>query len=142
MTDRRLTAEEADSFRLPGGPCCCGDHPHDWYQRNQAPGDPGAPEAEEWWLECNACGADRPLRRPVTEADCRLIGAGDGSVMVYCKPCREALDHRAFRGTLNTAVSVWEEHTAQHHALPPVPVVVPDPWFNPDAASAKEPPPF
>lgn len=47
-----------------------------------------------------------------TTTDCRLIGAGDGSVMIYCRPCREALE---FRGTLDSAVQVWRDHAAQVH---------------------------
>lgn len=48
-------------------------------------------------------------------ADCRLIGAGDGSVMVYCRPCREVLPHREFRGNLDTAQQVWNTHLAATH---------------------------
>lgn len=123
-------------------------------------------------------------RRPnVTPSDCRVIGAGDGSVMVYCSACRSCLHPRC--ATLNAVLGVWEEHaTSDAHmvelcrlcGLAPKPdeqhrqlyavgdtgedaeevcvgpdrrqlryadvVTVPDPWFNPDAASANQPPPF
>lgn len=80
----------------------------------------------------------------VTTADCRLIGAGDGSVMVYCSACREPLPHMSRRGTLSDALELWGQHCDDTHPAEPEPehVVVPDPWFNPDAASAHQPPPF
>lgn len=52
----------------------------------------------------------------VTPADCKLIGAGDGSVMVYCQPCRSCLCPRAT--TLNAALGFWEEHaTSEAHMV-------------------------
>jgi hypothetical protein len=69
------------------------------------------------------------LRPPVTEADCKLIGAGDGSVMVYCQPCRACLCPRAT--TLNAAAGFWEEHCDQAHEPAPAgewTAPTPDPW--------------
>lgn len=130
MANRQLTTEEADAAGLPRSGCCCPEHPHDWYQRD---------EDGKWWLECNACGEARELAPPVTEADCRVIGAGDGSVMVYCRPCRTALCPNV--GTLNAVLGFWEEHRDTRHALPPEPepVTVPDPWA---AQGPVPPPPF
>lgn len=79
----------------------------------------------------------------VTPADCKLIGAGDGSVMVYCAPCRLCLCPRGT--TLNAALGFWEEHaTADPHLVEPEPerAPTPDPWTDPDAAALAEPPPF
>jgi hypothetical protein len=130
--------------------------------------------------------ADRVLA--VTGADCELVGAGDGSVLVYCKPCHRVLVTRAT--TLNAVLGFWEEHTDAEHMVcglcyrvpaegeshrhlytvgdtgedaeevcvgadrhqldyaPAPPGVVapyvpaPDPWTDPDAAAAHQPPPF
>jgi hypothetical protein len=132
VADRQLTTEQADAAGLPRGGCCCPEHPHDWYQRDSD---------GEWWLECNACGEARKLSPPVTDADCRLVGAGDGSVMVYCGPCRLCLCPRAV--TLNAAVGFWEEHTEREHPAPPQqwgpPAGTPDPWA---AQGPVPPPPF
>lgn len=70
-----------------------------------------------------------------TPADCRLIGAGDGSVMVYCSSCRQALIGMPHRGNLSDALTAWGAHTEAAHPLP-------DPWLDPDAAAANQPPPF
>lgn len=82
------------------------------------------------------------LMPPVTDADCKLVGAGDGSVLVYCTPCRRCLHPNAV--TLNAVLGLWEEHTTDDHEVPPdpEPVVSPDPWLDPDAAAAHQPPPF
>jgi hypothetical protein len=83
------------------------------------------------------------LRPPVTDADCKLIGAGDGSVMVYCQPCRSCLCPRA--STLNAALGFWEEHTDDAHEPPPAGAFGarpegPDPWTL--AAAVELEPPF
>jgi hypothetical protein len=79
---------------------------------------------------------------PATATDCRLIGAGDGSVMVYCQPCKLCLCPNV--ATLNAALGFWEEHCEDSHSTPREPehVPVPDPWTDPDAAAAHQPPPF
>lgn len=87
---------------------------------------------------------ERPAPTPATEADCKLVGAGDGSVLVYCTPCRRCLHPNAV--TLNAVLGLWEEHAADAHEVPSpgefASTVSPDPWTDPDAAAAAEPPPF
>ncbi len=77
---------------------------------------------------------------PATDADCRLIGAGDGSVMVYCQPCGACLCPAA--STINAALGFWEEHQEQAHQPAPMPerVTVADPWRMP--VDRDDPPPF
>lgn len=53
----------------------------------------------------------------VTDADCKLVGAGDGSVLVYCTPCRRCLHPNAV--TLNAVLGLWEEHTTDDHQVAP-----------------------
>lgn len=65
----------------------------------------------------------------------RLHGAGDGSVMAYCGECREPLPPLPRPATLAAAQEAWDAHCIAVH-------ITPDPWFDPDAASAHEPPPF
>lgn len=82
-------------------------------------------------------------RRPYAAEDqCKLVGAGDGSVLVYCVPCRAVLHPNAV--TLNAVAGLWEEHTEAAHEPREVPsyVPAPDPWTDPDAAALAEPPPF
>lgn len=49
--DEQLTPERVVELGLPTGPCCCEDHPHDWYARTDAAGS---------WVECCACGDVAP----------------------------------------------------------------------------------
>lgn len=74
----------------------------------------------------------------VTPLDCRVIGAGDGSVLVYCTPCREALPKVPHRATLNAVLTAWTRHADRTHP----PEDRPDPWTDPDGAALAEPPPF
>lgn len=62
---------------------------------------------------------ERRLAPPASEADCRLIGAGDGSVMVYCQPCHSCLAPNV--ATLNAAAGIWEEHLEAAHEPQPQP---------------------
>jgi hypothetical protein len=43
----------------------------------------------------------------------KLIGAGDGSVMLYCAPCRACLSPSV--RTLEVAGRLWAEHAAEVH---------------------------
>lgn len=50
------------------------------------------------------------MSTPVTPADLRLHGAGDGSVLAYCGGCREPLPRQPRPLTLAALLSAWEEH--------------------------------
>lgn len=62
-------------------------------------------------VDCREC-----LTLPeVTPVDLRLHGAGDGSVMAYCGPCRNPLPILPRPLTLDALLSAWAEHARQHH---------------------------
>lgn len=89
------------------------------------------PSPPGWTSRCRRGCPVADLRPPVTDADCKLIGAGDGSVMVYCTPCRSCLCPRV--ATLNAALGFWEEHQEDAHELRPpgewTPPPGPNPWI-------------
>lgn len=87
-------------------------------------------------------GPDEPpdLAPPVGDSDCTLTGAGDGSVLVMCRPCRRVLAPRAT--TLNAVLGLWEEHCERDHEPPPEPAPIPpDPWTA-QTEGPVPPPPF
>lgn len=58
---------------------------------------------------------EAPRPAPVTPASAKLIGAGDGSVMLYCGDCRECLAPNV--RTLDVAVETLAEHVAAVHRV-------------------------
>jgi hypothetical protein len=111
--------------------------PHGWVHTSQ-PEPSHRPSPDDGAVS----GPGRDDLPRVTASDCRLVGAGDGSVMVYCQPCRSCLCPRAT--TLNAALGFWEEHCEDSHPAEPVRAEegYADPWLDPDAAARAVPPPF